>query len=61
MIQYLEINYYIYLQKLFKISFTINIISIDNKRNFEKLLLATLVIYFHFFIENGKLIYILII
>ena len=43
------------MQKLFKISFIINIISIDNERNFEKLLLAKLVTDFQFLLMKWQI------
>ena len=54
-IQKLEINSYIYLQKLFKISFIINIIGINNEINFEKFLLANLAIHFQFLLLKWQI------
>ena len=54
-IQKLEIKNYICLPRCFKISFIINIFYIDHERNFEKLLLANLVIYFHFLLLKWQI------
>ena len=51
----MEINSYIYLQKLFKISFIINIIGINNEINFEKFLLANLAIHFQFLLLKWQI------
>ena len=55
MIQKFEINYFICLPRRFKISVIINIIRIDNERNFEKLLLANLVVHFQFLLLKWQI------